>query len=67
MRKTVTLRKNRDGTVLLRAGRYVESFDPFHLTKDELVDRVRWIAITGNVSMSEDSIRDLLRENRLVA
>lgn len=54
-------------TIRVQAGRYVESISTEHKTKDEIVDACRWVAITGNVSASTETISELLRENRVVA
>lgn len=67
MRRTVSLKRDDSGAIVLRVGKYVESFDPFHLTEAEIIDKVRWIYITASVSTNDSSIKELLRANRVIA
>lgn len=67
MRKQLRVTRNKDGSLTVKVNRYIESVDPRHLSRDELVDRVKWIAVTGGLSLEQETVRDMLRANGMLA
>jgi len=63
-KKSFTLRRNKDGTVTFRCGRYVESFDARDKGLLETYEYIRVAAVTAGLSLSEESLADLMREVR---
>lgn len=64
MKATITLRRNRDGTVTFKYGRYVESFDVEGKGLYETYEAIKWIAVTAGISLSESDLQDLYQEAR---
>jgi hypothetical protein len=64
MKKSIVLRRNRDGTVTFRSGRYVEHIDVRMLGMLETYEAIRYAAVTAGVSLTDDLLAELLREAR---
>jgi len=60
-RKVARVRKNKDGTTTVRAGGHVEHFSA-HLSKGELWDAVKLSLYSKGISMSDNSLLELMRE-----
>jgi len=61
------VRKNRDGSVTVRVGSYMESFDPRGLSRFELYEKVRWACVAGDLSVEDETVYAMLRANGLMA
>jgi hypothetical protein len=69
VKRTLSVRRNRDGTVTLRAAlpdgrKYVEHFDVESKGLLETFESVRFAALTAGLHLSDRSLEDLLREAR---
>ena len=53
---TYSVRKNADGTMTFRAGRYVEAISTTGKTPVELAVVLRWAAVTAGISVKEEDI-----------
>lgn len=63
MRRVAALRRNKDGTVTLRAdGRIVEVFDPNFKGFYEMYEAIKWAAIMADLHLSEDTLTEFLLE-----
>lgn len=62
MKKVFTLRRNNDGTVTFRSGRYVEHIDVSTKGLMETYDALKYAAICAEVPVSDDILEDLMRE-----
>lgn len=53
-KKTLSVRKNSDGTVTISAGRYKESIEIRSKTPSEKLEAVRWVILTVGLVYSKD-------------
>lgn len=53
--------KNRDGTITIVAGTYKESISTDSKSQMELLDCIRWAAITGGLVVDEASLWEHVR------
>jgi len=63
-KQVFTLRRNRDGTVTFKTGRYRESFDARDKGLYETYEYIKMLAVTAGMSLSQELLEDLLREAR---
>ncbi len=56
------LTKNADGTIKVQAGSYVEYVSIESKSQMELLDCVRWAAITGGLVVDEDALWEQLSQ-----
>lgn len=56
----IKVRKNADGTATVRVGRYVEHL-PAHYSPMEAYDAMKWILITADIPVSDDTVEELWR------
>jgi len=62
MKKTASLKLNTDGTLTVRAGGAVEHITVDGKTQAELWDAARWSLISKDVSLSDQTLQDLLNK-----
>lgn len=53
---------NKNGTVTFKYGSFVESFDIEFLGPYDTFERIRYAAITAGISLSDETLEQLLRE-----
>ena len=63
-KKSFILRRNKDGTVTFRSGRYVEHFDPRDKGLLQTYDCIKFAAVTAGISLTQETLEDLMREAR---
>jgi hypothetical protein len=56
MKKTYTIRINRDGTLTIRVGRYVEHITLESKTKGELYDHVKYALVSKECFISDERL-----------
>lgn len=61
-RKSFIFRRNADGTVTFRVGRYIEHIDASNMGSVELYDRLQYAAITANLPLTEKTLMELWEE-----
>lgn len=64
MKKVLRLRRNADGTVTLRCGRYVEHIDAANKGLVDTWDSVKIAAMTAGFHLTPEEIDELFREAR---
>lgn len=64
MKRSFTLRRNSDGTVTFRSGKYIEHFDPREKGLMETYEHIRIAAVTAGLSLSQPLLEELLHEAR---
>lgn len=62
MMSQLKLTKNKDGTIKVQAGSYIEYISIESKSSMELLDCVRWAAITGGLSIDEGSLWEQLNQ-----
>lgn len=60
--KILTLRRNRDGTVTIRSGRYREHVDVRFKGPFDTYEAIKWAIITAGFSLSEQEIERMVRQ-----
>lgn len=58
--KTVTIRKNRDGTYTIRVGRQVEHISTEAKSKTQIFDAIRYAIMSKGVYLSEIDVATLM-------
>jgi hypothetical protein len=60
MKRSYSLRLNKDGTITFRSGTYIEHFEMQGLT--ETYDRVKYAAVCADISLNEATLERDLKE-----
>jgi hypothetical protein len=60
-KRTLTIRKNSDGTVTIGSGRYVEHVDVKTKTPEKKFEAVKWAILTAGFYFSEE-VEKMVRE-----
>jgi len=53
-------------TITVRTGTNREIFSAEYKTRGEIIDHTRWLAITGGVDASRETIIQLLKANKVI-
>jgi hypothetical protein len=54
--------RNQDGTITIKVGGYRETISTTAKSQMQIIDEVRWVAITAGVSVSEETIYSKLTQ-----
>lgn len=67
MKKTFTIRRNKDETITFRYGGYVEHLGIEGKGMLQIYEGIKYAAITAGLSLTEETLEELLRESQGLA